>query len=291
MAKAERVKDLQKWFRLEKYQECEKFSYIDWYIALSIRMELWETLERLREESAGDIAKHPSLAVYQPQLDELYKEPLSNYPMGADSWWRIGKHHLPRKQPVRTLTFADLSRQCRADTIGAEDRLCPPMLGLRWHLMASPYPRTAAHDEAYAMPLEFREHDYKPERLESAVVVDMSAPDAVILKRFKAWLAEARIETNTAPERSFYQPKITEWASNKLLPYLDITIWMAATNNRIPEIVITDMLFPDTHEGMDKIKTIKKWARQAMSDLSWLQAQAAIEAAERVPAAPEAFEN
>lgn len=92
--------------------------------------------------------------------------------------------------------------------------------------------------------------------------IDFGATDEQLISDFKKWLANIRSLTKSENVSQRFTPAEMEaWHTNKLLPYIDLTIWMKITGAKITQQQLGLVLFPDNFEIIlsDRIrKTTKK---------------------------------
>jgi hypothetical protein len=255
MTKIESVRDLPEWFDIEKYNGCESFRAADWYQALFFRFSLFQYMECIDHPEIGESIKRDLFSVRANPLNllSLVNAPFSN---------------LKFMPPVSTLTFGRLLEQCRIE------RVVDRVSSARRELFASDLMRHNIPTSIDEMPLLLSRFE--------AVTVDLGATDSVILESFRLWLKDAR---SSRPEikTSRNKPAYGNWARYGLLPYLDLWLWEKETGDNIPDKVISSALSRngyDAGEGNVR-KTVGKWARDLMQDLSALHALAAIETAEQ----------
>lgn len=123
------------------------------------------------------------------------------------------------------------------------------------------------------------------------VMVDLSLPDAILVKAFKQWLKNARKETSTGKNSKRYRkPDFESWIRLGILPWLDLNIWEVEANVTIPNRVMANAIYLPGTGGEETVrKTTKPLALNLIKDenetdcpLSSLAAQAAYEQFEKL---------
>lgn len=83
--------------------------------------------------------------------------------------------------------------------------------------------------------------------------VDLTADNQTLIEQFKSVLQYARKISEIEPV-TFTEAKSRTWAENKILPYLDMEIWMVENNIHITQSVLGSWLFPGSLEPAEKIR-------------------------------------
>lgn len=89
------------------------------------------------------------------------------------------------------------------------------------------------------------------------IKVDLSVPDKILLKLFKEWLAEQRKGDITISKKTYTKSILRRWATNQVLPYIDLNYWATLNKVSIPHWLMAEALFPGEYQG-DKIDRVRK---------------------------------
>lgn len=248
MAKVSRVEELPDWFSLEKYCECDVFTAADWHLNLWVRSEPWHYFVSPEQQQLLDIN------LITDMLDGLRDEPI------------MRSKAAPLTQPIRSLRFADLAERALSDRRQPDTaRIWSEIMSFNGaesrELRASINSITTIFDSGHP------------------VMVDLRATDAVLVGAFKVWLKEIRVRQAGCTASRRERPAYWKWAGYGLLPYLDLMIWSKEKGLEITLETLTSALLPSVDPiGNTRIKdTVGPLAVRLMSDLSELQAVAAIE--------------
>jgi hypothetical protein len=101
------------------------------------------------------------------------------------------------------------------------------------------------------------------------VEVDISAPDDVLLADFKAWISSTREKRSfvQSPVSRFTEKEMARWASNRVLPYIDLTIIAKSLGLSLPHHLAGKVIFSQRDfDPAEKIrKTVKPMAEELMT--------------------------
>lgn len=88
------------------------------------------------------------------------------------------------------------------------------------------------------------------------VTVDLEAPTKKLVQDFKLFIENHKKSLSIEPIKYFTESDFTRWHNNRILPYLDITLWAKRSNLRLTRNEIGNAIFPDLIEIdiEDKIK-------------------------------------
>lgn len=279
MAKISSTKDLPEWFYLERYRAAEDFTAEHWLEQLDRRISLFPAAHDTSDKSLQQAKDEIWWAIVSGQLTAVRDHPVKcQYARQGD---------LVPVMPVRAVSYFDLAMQAHHDEMAKREGICSAEKADRWNIIAGNGRPTQSTIKGLSMPIEIG--FYMPGVLPQPVVkVDLGATDATLIEAFSTWLKEAR-STQPVDARKPKNQLYKNWARYGILPYLDLLIWGMETDTQIIEGVYAAAIFPGQEDGKDRLKTTKKWAKSLMSDLSALQAIAAIEA--RSSAAQEIFKG
>jgi hypothetical protein len=262
MAKIDRVQDLPEWFDLDKYQGSECLDAGDWYRQLLERQSLFDACLNLKNPKPANSFDY---GWYADSIKELRDSPLQL----DDGIFDVENRH----PPVRALRFFDLymgaaDEQARQGITGKVD------IGLLFK---------EGHESGLEVPV-MGSPDLHP-----ALIVNLGAGDSTLRESFAIWLQAAR-KRRDALEVRRSRPAWNRWARYGVLPYLDLMIWSVETETHIPDRVMSAAISRYDAGEANLRKTVAPMAEALMSDLSELQAVAALDAASS-PAETETFEG
>lgn len=292
MAKIDRVKDLPRWFDLEKYRQAETFGEKEWFEQLAYRKWLLmnnpeypvrQTITRsivkeitYKDENgdivpdgallfSGDVAidDAEALADWRKKVGKA-AAPLREFPFAIEQW---DHKYIKNAQPVTSMTIGDMHG------VLVQGALTTKRNG------------TSSLLQDYIDTFKFEEVSHKaiyhrPFSLESitraAVMVNLGTTNGEIKQAFDTWLKEVRANQQSKAKRQ--KPSHTNWARYGLLPYLDLLIWAMETDTHIPDRVMSAAI-SDYDAGEGNLRTtLAPLAVDLMSNLSGLQALAAARA-------------
>lgn len=269
MAKIESVKDLPEWFDLEKYKDCESFGALEWYVEVRYRQRIrniFNAPNKIFRNGAGEAATR--------EAEKLRETPIGH---GGENDYYVSRFEMP----IIEITTTDLMLQSTYDktlkTIGD----CGLPLLDRWGWIAD----VERHGSGIPLALHtepLRITSYPHGTVKPCIMVELSAPDAVLKEAFSAWLNEAREAATGSSAPSRNKLAYGRWGRYGLLPYLDLQLWEIETGNQIPDRVMSAALSRNGHDAGENFirQTLAPLANKLMQDLSALNALAAVEAAE-----------
>jgi hypothetical protein len=267
VARIKHIEELPAWFNLEKYQETERFSAADWYKQLRIRKEILTEIKITTTSKNRNKIKEEQTPL---ALQELRKNPITSDL--NNNYWSAIEINADLASPVRELTFCDLAYQSLQDLDDSESGIKDKFESDRWKLISQtcqdyfPY-------ELDKLPLPNMIGDGAQYSL--AILIDMSASNKVLREAFDAWLTSARV---VLPEIASRKDTLYErWSRYGLLPYLDLLIWEAETENKITDRVMAQAITHFDRGDENLRKTLDVLATRLMRDLSGLRAVAALE--------------
>jgi len=113
--------------------------------------------------------------------------------------------------------------------------------------------------------------------------IDLAAPDKIIIEDFRRWIKSAR-ETFSIQSRSYFTDAMLEsWSRNRLLPFIDLTIWARENNTNISDAAMGNTLFPDEFD-VDLPERIRKVVRPKAH---WIMQKSVLTAIEAQVMRPE----
>jgi hypothetical protein len=251
LTKVTQVKEKATWFSLENYRECKSFSAADWLLNLWMRSEPWHYYVTPEQPQLLEIGLITSM------LDHLRDTPITR------------ANAVPLAKPVRSLCFSDLAERILSDkrqpaAVKIWDEVMSYGGGESRELRAPVNTITTMFDSGHP------------------ALVDLCAPDSVLVDAFKAWLKDVRVTQSAVAESKRGLPaykKYKKWASYGLLPYMDLVIWSKEKGLEITHETMTAIVVPFAEAiGNTRIRdTVAPLAERLMADLSELQALAAME--------------
>lgn len=108
------------------------------------------------------------------------------------------------------------------------------------------------------------------------VEVDLSAPDQIIVKDFRAWLKTARRTYSIESKNSFTESMRQDWSGYGVLPYLDLSLWARANNLPLTDAVMGNALFPDS----DVVSNVERVRKVVRPKAKWLMNPSVLQAIE-----------
>ena len=95
--------------------------------------------------------------------------------------------------------------------------------------------------------------------------VDLNARDSDLLASFGEWLnvyrSQAGVPPSDAPYRKTIEDEVADWHLSKVLPYFDLTAWLAWSGVKMTQDQVAHLLFPaDTSADRRKLGPIKQKA-------------------------------
>lgn len=272
MKKIKSFDELPEWFNLDSYLATAEFRAIDWYNQLTQRQYL-HTLLNYKKEENPQLSDSASRA-FSRNIKFLrgINIELASIPNFFGEKGLV-EHLKNERRGIHSLTF----RHLREHAQNLLDFHCEPDTWFQ-HLSSQADEFTHEENSPPDHPLTLSSHLDTREHFATARV-NLDLPDEVLRASFDSWLAEARQNSEQPEEKRHYKPVFQRWARWGLLPLIDLEIWSLETGAKLPDRVISAVLFPRGDSSEDTIrKTIRPLARSLMKDLSELQALAALEA-------------
>lgn len=253
------------WFDLANYREVEAFTAIDWLYHLAVRRQLLDTV--IAAEGTSNAAPHPPIAGYPPLR--------SLFPCGAE---RVRTPTRPVIADLDIPSFSDASPSSAVNDMPVWAAFAmtellrmadgPECVGNRW--WRAMLGGTGIDDAAAASVnhrLQALSEIPEPDPIVYAAI-NLHAPEDVAVAAFVQWFRRARTgrALTSTPRRSLGEKYFGKWAAYRILPYLDLTLWLHATQQRRSDRWLADVLFA----GFDGVpsdrlrKHTKKYAAHAL---------------------------
>ena len=259
------AKELPEWFMLSRYEQLNRMEVRDWLPNLFIRAKFLDRNilpEEYRNEIEGLFNESENPPLICGFGDKDIRQILESD--GAD----------PAKQlETSTVRSMPAGHEAHAfNTISAgESKLARRLARAAENLKSGEIDEEL--DNLLKQPIDLLIHNQSKKRSRSAyhdnlsVDVNLQAPDKVIIDDFSRWLKAARSEFKMPAQKLFTKAKSDDLIAYGVLPYLDLTLWAALEQVRIPYAVMADALFPDA--GVDtpyRVRRVTKryadWAIQ-----------------------------
>lgn len=249
MRRLKNPEELPRWFSLENYQEAVRLDARGWWMQLEPRLKVY----RSDNEGKGLYTALIPLDAWLPGGDESPVRPLSD----ADAHWLA----------LDVLRMNGISSpkalERKLDEAGLDEFEGP------YGDYGSPY---------RSQTLEMIDPKREREPF-AALMIDLSVSDDLLREAFKKWLGGVRLERAALGlpmrKRRFSPADFNRWASNGILPYLDLARWADLHRLCIPDWLMGEALFPGPNAG-DKTsrvsKTTKPLAAKMMADPGLLEA-------------------
>ena len=238
-----------KLFGIKKYEALGRLTSFDWAYQLEIRSILW----RLSSEREP-LDQWPNL--YQQLHEDIKENPILNIPDGYTS---ISAYQASNKILEITGEFSDLH----------QDYVAPLTLGFTFdavkQLPEEIIDILEKENEKYleysGLPLDFYVYRYQGDIVrEIQLTVDLDGSDENILGDFKKYLVAARTLYQTPKDGKITRNMIQRLSQNKILPFLDLSIWSKINDKKISYQNTAKWLF--THKlddvNADKIRKVTR---------------------------------
>jgi hypothetical protein len=259
------------WFDLKKYSKLENFKPRDWYTQLVIRRECWDAAHLYSEELAAK--KHPSLTCpmgFDSVLDLMHTNPIVKVKdlrrVCDRGFW--GTEILLCIQPPRpAVDFVTVEELylCRIGLRPDERRRFDQLLIAELHREgASPYlEHLAMKDDS---PDDYRKsglgapvYKFEAEQLRAGhrlFKVDLSDPDELLVKSFRACLIRARKAANLPLKvgQGKRGASFSTWKHLGVLPYIDLKLWSRINNKRLSDGMLAELICPDGEGGEEHVR-------------------------------------
>jgi hypothetical protein len=222
------------WFDIARYAPAGRFEVGQWIQQIAKRAIVAKAIEANDRET---------LDAWLPQL---MSAPLSDYAFQYKNTSTAVRGLDYATGAVVPMAFADLDR----------------LQGLRSSFPSSGLDAidewSSAHDELAAV------------RHFAHLKVDLNARDDDLHASFEAWLKAYRSKAGVPPSEVVYRKSITDetadWYLSKVLPYFDLTAWLAWSRVKMTQDQVARLLFPnDDTVDREKLGPIKKKASRILT--------------------------
>lgn len=265
------------WFDLRKYERCQSFGFAEWYRELENRAiavahfrgeikdangaTLYDYDELVRLTLAA-IWEHGTLAT---SMEVDAHTPLIR-PIAVHLTEGGIDHH---SFPVRNYSQFDLAFLLFSDLQDPDSTLAE----MRRYVEAPIVPDAQRSAMASRLCKPLNEWIEAAEarlgndgRTEAIVNVDLRASDELLEKAFSAWLSAQRNKLGSRNRRAIPESALAKWHKQRVLPYLDLTLWQLAEGKALPFHRIADALFPDDVD-VDLTERVRKVTRRNAESL------------------------
>lgn len=212
------------WFDLSKYDSVENFNIDDWYYQLDKRRVIHkfskenpETIEKVGVERWNDINR-----IAKKHIASIKNEPIFTY-------------QKPKRRvlSVRDASFFDLhlatyTNKTLENVFNLSDYELLHEMG-KTPVVSKPDKGTG-FDRAI-------------------LTIDVGATDEQLINDFSQWLKNHRTITKyKVREKRFTSKDFEKWISNKVLPYLDLTLIANAEDKQLTQNTVGRLLFPNEYD-------------------------------------------
>lgn len=245
--------DLRHVFSLEHYAECARWGLVEWQRALSYRVSLIQSLTTLLTTPAST-ASTSELLLLRRDIRMLFRRILPPS-LGQEDDDESGT-------PIREITGRDCMTMYTVMTDKHRDISSPTLQDLaakQGHnvsaaslrdsmfdvLATDDMPPSAAATSMYAPSWQVhRANEPFHERFWIEVDIDMS--DEQLVKGFRSWLRNARQGAGIAKlPATLFEKHFNEWHQKRLLPYIDINLWIKSHFEFPSETFLGELLLPE----------------------------------------------
>ena len=278
---------LPRWFNLDMYHNTSKLTLAAWYDNLSWRFDLLsisdEQLTAMRDDINARFSGSDSMAFdWGPyakgeisirdecRIDNLKTQTIDSLRVRyvansvADAFLRYGILGPQLADLAEKINEADIHPLQEDEILGDENR----------RLLDQPID-TMRREELKSFSSS--KEDPRPDTIMASlgasisddilhVEVDLSAPDQIIVKDFRAWLKTARRTYSIESKNSFTESMRQDWSDYGVLPYLDLSFWARANNLPLTDAVMGNALFPDS----DVVSNVERVRKVVRPKAKWL---------------------
>ena len=264
------------WFDLSNYDVCSTWALGDWAQAVGLRSFLIQLAEDHQNHPSGDHWRHVILQHVgsNAQLPTCQEDDDENDEPAA----------LPPRKSVAALSLEEATFIHHRFRDSLENRDCAILSEEDAKLLIKTPEDSPFANDVYDETL-FKKLGYEvaAELYFTHVTVDLSAPDEILFEDFKHYVETERARLNWHSRTKRFSPRdFQDWHQNRLLPFLDLTLWARAKEVKLTNADIAEILFPDEYD-VDLVsrvrRTVKPKAELLVSDaiVDALHAQEAIE--------------
>lgn len=246
------------WFKLSKYDVTKKFGLKEWEKQLSIRSEMWDCLN-------DDTNKFKEAAGLW--IDKIKLNPVLSYPFEQGLEYKLEQQQVPELD--EKCLYSVYSTPAINFWLPAHDSKLDDV----WEACKLENKMRATKEQTdlamTAVDLLYIERGVRFEEI-THVVVDLTATDKQIIDDFKVWLSSYRKKIGyQANKKPFTDKNFKDWASSRVLPYIDLLLVCKADNLKITQKDLAELIFPDEFKAdiEERIRrTTKPKAKWLMSD-------------------------
>lgn len=282
------------WFDLAKYKPLKCATDLDWYTQLVIRRECWdfahqydpaleEQDDQLPSMPRGDGAVQKLIALMRRdgvvKLEDI-RRVCKSYPWGDHILGEIDRlkpsvHPLTIEELYRARTGIEEERRKRFDQLFIAELTPEGRAPYMEYLgLINTY-----HDQAYENSgIGDGVHTYQKVGLTetglSTFWVNLRLPDSLLIQQFKICLRNSRKIADLKIRKTVRRQNTKQWARYRVLPYIDLALWMRQTGTRMPRPAVADALFPLGRKDEETVRrTIRPLAMSLLHrhSISFLQ--------------------
>jgi hypothetical protein len=248
---------LPEWFKISNYKDVKSLDARGWYSALLIRADIKMTFRYLSVATDKPDFNRGERALY------LYVEFLQN-PCLLDY---AGRHLNagPSYSSIRSMKMNELRK---INKIYKDSEAFKHFEDFE----RQEEERFYDEDPQYPRPIIKKEYDFEINKGESILAfnrdqhysypelisANLDAPDKILIAAFEEWLKRKRKERPLEIAKSFYTPnELARWASHRPLAYIDLMLWVEASNQNPTQAQIAQVIFFD-HQHIDMTSKLRK---------------------------------
>lgn len=283
-------RDLPEWFSLDDYDFCSSLPIEYWLILLNYRHSIRSCLRNRERNQRIDCDQ---------EIEELFQESVE-----VMSAMRMGEFviDLEIDQPPEVYSpFHEMNSSVEPMTIGAFETLWS---SLREDEEIQKFYEFLIEDKQQTSFYEAREYWQLQNQLVDDIAlgitgenewhgegnfhlrIDVAATEEQLVQDFRKYVREikARLRMDALPVKNVNMIQTKKWHEQKVLPYLDLTLWCEYKGMRITQQRIGSLLFPDEIEiSLDERvrKTVRPLAEQLISYLFLLTLNKQVDAKQK----------
>jgi hypothetical protein len=285
-----------KMFDLDRYREASKLDSLGWYANLFRRRLTSASLHALSEEGDSrsrcvegllSVLGRPSLfdESFFGLLEEGERDRMIALGMGWSAQTIERAAHSLEFRGVRSMSLGDIM-EIRSDLRErpALDELIARHQSI-WDIAKYEIGSKERNllTQMYETPFDnFRGTCTKKKVVRAYASIDLSMPDKLLLESFRLWLKSARIMFDFGEKsiKPFSEAQhFRNWASQQILPYLDLDLWHRFNGKKTTKRQMQDILFPGQPKSerafyKGTIETIKWLFEEGGLDVLRMQADA-----------------
>lgn len=230
------IRAAESWFSLSRYSSLSELGQKQWGEQLQKRLLIQQLLR--------DAKQYPSSNPYEELLAKAIDEAMRN--LGTDPLGGFSAGIADLLAPVKDLTVGDVHR-------------------INW-LIDGWYSKLPGRTIEDSMALEALE-DPSTSPV-GFLLVNLNARDAEILSEFQRWLQQRRAnQESPQPGDKLRQVALQEWERCRMLPYLDLRLWIEWSGIHLTEDALIHLMFDDSEHdesslAHDKIRATKRTCKE-----------------------------